>query len=128
MSDHHSHPLAEPKTNSGFPFVMLLGIFSLILLLVVGGLLLGRSDTATEDEDSARSAVRIKNLAELQAADTTQLTTYGWVNQAKGIVHIPIDRAMELVLPSLNAHSEPSLGSSATPAPATQMAPTVPKP
>jgi len=128
MSDQHSHPLAESKTKSGFPFFMLLGILALIIVLVVGGLLLVRSDSATEDEDAARSAVRIKNLAELQSADAAQLTTYGWVNQAKGIVHIPIERAMELVLPSLNAPSGPTAISSATSVPVAPMAPTVPKP
>jgi hypothetical protein len=78
-------------------------LFFLLLLVVVGGLLLEHSGTATETEDADRSAVRIKNLAELQAADTAQLTTYGWNDRAKGIIHIPITRAMELILPSLNA-------------------------
>lgn len=84
---------------------MLLGLGVLILLLaaIAGGLWINSSETATVSEDSSRAAVRVKNLADLQAADSNALTTYGWNDQSKGIVHIPITKAMELVLPSLQA-------------------------
>ena len=104
---HHDSPsqrtLAAGKAGSNF--LLAAGVLFLVLLLVIGGLLLGRSDSATEREDADRAAVRTKNLVELQAADTALLTTYGWNDKAKGIVHLPIDRAMELVLPALNAAS-----------------------
>ena len=29
------------------------------------------------------------------AAEMQRLTTYGWIDKSKGLVHIPIDRAME---------------------------------
>jgi hypothetical protein len=38
------------------------------------------------------------DLRQLQAWEDAQLTNYGWINQTAGIVHIPIERAMELVL------------------------------
>jgi len=97
--------MAHDATKAGSNFLLAAGVLLLVLLLVVGGLLLGRSDSATEREDADRASVRIKNLVELQAADTALLTTYGWNDKAKGIVHLPIDRAMELVLPALNAAS-----------------------
>jgi hypothetical protein len=37
-------------------------------------------------------------LQELRANEDKQLHTYGWVDQKAGVVHIPIDRAMELLL------------------------------
>jgi hypothetical protein len=37
-------------------------------------------------------------LKALRATEEAALTTYGWVEKDKGIVHIPIDRAMELLL------------------------------
>ena len=95
--------MAHDARKAGSTFLLTAGVLILILLLVVGGLLLGRSDSATETEDADRAAVRTKNLSELQAADTALLTTYGWNDKDKGIVHIPIERAMALVLPALNA-------------------------
>lgn len=39
----------------------------------------------------------IADLDALRARESAQLDGYGWVDQAKGRVHIPIERAMELV-------------------------------
>lgn len=81
-----------------------LGIAVVVLLLaaILAGLWINRSTSATEAEDAARSVERTKNLAELQAADTATLATYGWNDRAKGVVRVPITRAMELVLPNLS--------------------------
>jgi hypothetical protein len=43
--------------------------------------LINRDNTTTED----------------RRRDLKTLTTYGWVDRAHGLVHIPIERAMELV-------------------------------
>jgi hypothetical protein len=37
-------------------------------------------------------------LRQLRATEDAILTTYGWVDRKNGIVHIPIDRAMDLLL------------------------------
>jgi hypothetical protein len=39
----------------------------------------------------------LKDLEELRKAETERLTTYGWVDKRAGTVHIPIDRAMDLL-------------------------------
>ncbi len=39
-----------------------------------------------------------RDVYQLKTAQRGILTSYGWVNQASGVVHIPIDRAMELTL------------------------------
>jgi flagellar basal body-associated protein FliL len=98
--DHLSHS-ETPRSSTGI--MLLVGVLILLLAAVIGGLWLNRSSSATETEDADRAAVRTKNLAELEASDSNALTTYGWNDQAKGIVHIPITRAMELVLPTLQA-------------------------
>lgn len=100
MTHHHETSQAPAAKGPG----ILLGIAVVLLLLaaVIAGLWINRSTTATDAEDAARSAERAKNLAELQAADTATLTTYGWNDRAKGVVRVPITRAMELVLPTLN--------------------------
>lgn len=45
-----------------------------------------------------RVAVRKKALAEMRAAEAEDLNSYGWVDQAKGIVRLPIRVAMKLAL------------------------------
>lgn len=38
-----------------------------------------------------------EDLAAFRAAKHDRLTTYGWVDQAHGVVHIPIDEAMKKI-------------------------------
>jgi hypothetical protein len=45
-----------------------------------------------------RAAVRKKALTELRAVEASELTTYGWVDQPKGVVRLPITEAMQLTL------------------------------
>ena len=41
-------------------------------------------------------------LAELHAKEKAAATTYGWVDQATGIVRIPIDEAVQLTIKEIN--------------------------
>ena len=41
---------------------------------------------------------RQKTLAELHAKEAAQAKSYGWVDQKAGVVHLPLERAMELTL------------------------------
>lgn len=45
---------------------------------------------------------RAKALAELRQKELAQATTYGWVDQSKGVVRLPLDRAMELTVRDLS--------------------------
>jgi hypothetical protein len=45
-----------------------------------------------------RVAVRKKALADMRAAETEDLNNYGWLDQAKGIVRLPIAEAKQLAL------------------------------
>jgi hypothetical protein len=102
MSHHES--ISENQTDQGneskkvSPIGALAAILLVILLVIIGTLLLGHSESPTEEEDAARAAVRIKNLSELQAADAVVLS---------GIEsgHMPITKAMEMIVPILNAKS-----------------------
>jgi hypothetical protein len=68
-------------------------------LLIVGGLVWAMKHfTTPPDITAARAAERSKNLAELRAAEVQAMQTYGWVDQGKGIVRLPVDRAMELTV------------------------------
>ena len=37
------------------------------------------------------------NLEEIRAAEEKDINSYGWVDQAHGVVRLPIDRAMDLI-------------------------------
>ena len=45
-----------------------------------------------------RIAVRKKALADLRATEASELESYGWVDQTKGVVRLPINEAMKLAL------------------------------
>jgi flagellar basal body-associated protein FliL len=107
MSPDHTSLSETPRHSTGI--LLLIGVLILLLAAVIGGFWLNRFSSATESEDADRAAVRTKNLAELEATDANALTTYGWNDQGKGIIHIPITKAMELVLPTLQASANKAL-------------------
>lgn len=41
---------------------------------------------------------RAKRLSDLRAHEATDATTYGWVDQKTGVVRIPVQRAMDLIV------------------------------
>ena len=45
-----------------------------------------------------RVALRNKALADLRAAEASELDSYGWVDQSKGVVRLPIAEALKLTL------------------------------
>ena len=45
-----------------------------------------------------RVAVRKKALADMRAAEADDLNNYGWLDQAKGVVRLPIAEAKKLAL------------------------------
>lgn len=66
-------------------------------LLIVGGLVWAmKYYTTPASLLTERAALRTKNLNELKAAETQAMTSYGWVDQSKGIVRLTVDRAVEL--------------------------------
>ena len=50
-------------------------------------------DDATESADAKRPTLR-----ELEVVDKRELTNYGWIDRQRGVVRIPIERAMELLV------------------------------
>ena len=48
--------------------------------------------------EQGRVAVREKALAELRQTEASELGSYGWVDQAKGVVRLPISEAMKITL------------------------------
>lgn len=57
-------------------------------------------DKKLEESDAWKYSVegRAARLTELRGKELTAATTYGWVDQSAGIVRLPVERAMELVV------------------------------
>jgi hypothetical protein len=72
----------------------ILGTFLVMAALVW----LMRHYTQTAPLGADRAAERIKNLKEMRAANEEALNNYAWQDQAKGLVRLPVARAMELTL------------------------------
>jgi len=57
-----------------------------------------------------------EDLVALRAREQARLTSYGWVNREEGVVHVPIERAMELLLeqglPVRKSNAPPATGKS----------------
>jgi hypothetical protein len=101
--------------------VMILLFLGLVALLVVQ-----REHVQTYDE--VRKEHRLKNLAELNAENEKNLTQYHWVDKAKGVVGIPIERAMSLVLAELQSIRPRAAGPINNPLPAGSPSPGVAAP
>ena len=80
-------------------------IISLILIvLMVGGLYVWSRNAGEQFDVHLAAAtptptpVPGEALRELRATEESDLTTYGWVDRKNGVVHMPIDRAIDLTL------------------------------
>ena len=107
------HTDIEPGV--GYRFAVWLAVsMALSAALVYGTFVFLGSRAATNDELTrtyplARGASQeppsprlqtqpFKDVYQLKTEQRGVLTSYGWVDKASGVVHIPIDRAMELTL------------------------------
>ena len=84
---------------------------------------MGQLDPNRQPPEPRLQTRPVQDLATIRAEDDTLLAGYGWVDEPAGVVHIPIEEAMRLVV-------ERGLGGTgATPAPSTSAAPgTAPAP
>lgn len=83
------------EVQRGGPLATIVGVAgSLFLFLIVVELMYlytrPGADPAANDGPSPA-----QKIAEVRAEGRKALTTYGWVDKAKGVARIPIDRAME---------------------------------
>lgn len=81
------------KTKVAVYVIAILGSFLILAALVK------IMQTKTSDSIVAsRNEERRKNLVALQAEATQASKNYGWQDQGKGIIRLPINRAMEVAL------------------------------
>lgn len=74
------------------------GIIAAILLFVIIVVLQAYFYSAEQGELERKVwSQPYETLQQLDANQLEQLNSYGWISEAEGTVHIPIDRAMDLV-------------------------------
>src|ERR1700738_3920451 len=105
-------------------------VIGLVMILLFVGLAIflvsQRENIPTVDEQTAE--VRVKNLAELNAENERILTQYRWIDKNQGVVGIPINRAMDLVVAQLQANKPHAAGPINTPAAPAAVSPTAQAP
>lgn len=68
------------------------------LLIVAALVQLMKQYTRPEPLGQDRTAERYKNLTQQRETDSVQLNQYGWEDAGKGIVRLPIQRAIEIAV------------------------------
>mgnify|MGYP001157853897 FL=1 len=114
---------AANASNPSRPLLRTL-VFALVAVGFFWGItrILQSGAPAGSREEEERAAIRMANLQQLQEANEAALTQYNWVDKEKGIVRLPINVAMEAVIPELNARKPAPAYPIATPEPATEPA------
>lgn len=74
---------------------------------------MGRMDPGRVPAEPRLQTTPVQDLAAVRQADQDLLTSYGWVDEQAGVVHIPVDVAMQMIaqrgLPATPAGAAPSL-------------------
>lgn len=96
MSDTKTSP-----KNFWVTLAAVIGGFAIFLLILFIAYL--PQAPAPLPEGSLTPEARAERLAELRAKEKSLTTTYGWVDKDKGVVRLPVDRAVELTIQELNA-------------------------
>src|SRR2546430_11956107 len=112
---HIAHSRAPFSTWLGV--VLLFALFGVIVLAIIGPMPRG------SDYEETRAKKRMENLKTAQGDAEKALNTYAWVDKNKGVVRIPISRAMELTVADLAQKKPVGAGPIATPPPAPTAAP-----
>jgi hypothetical protein len=105
----------QEKGRSSTPIVITGLVMVLLFCLFV--IFLVSQGQSIPNVEEVKAETRLKNLADLNVENQKILTQYRWIDKSKGVVGIPIDRAMDLVLVQLQSNQPHPAGPVNTPAP-----------
>jgi hypothetical protein len=108
--------------STWFAVVLLFALFGVIVLAIIGPMPRG------SDYEETRAKKRIEKLKTVQEDAEKALNSYVWIDKNKGIVQIPISRAMELTTAQLAQQKPAPAGPIATPQEQAPAAPGSPAP
>ena len=85
------------------PMIAVVGVIATILVIAIVVLLVVVFYRVEADQRYAKDISRPEiEISELTAKQQGNLASYGWVKQERGIVSIPINRAMKLVVAEIS--------------------------
>ena len=93
----------DSTTRNPNRLAVFLGIGAVLVAIPVVFVGFLGAEKAPDAVDLRRAAERLANRTKLDEAAEKQLTTFGWVDKAKGTVHLPISDAIALVVRDLSA-------------------------
>jgi hypothetical protein len=93
MSDATAH---ESKSSFTATLLAAIGGFAIFLVILFVAYLPNKVPPAGDGVKTP--AQRKAALAELRGKEQSAATTYGWVDKDKGIVRLPLERAIELTI------------------------------
>lgn len=86
---------SDPDSSATVAILIAGAILLVVVVVALQGLYGQASQTELRRKIEAEKAVEIESL---RARQLEQLSSYRWVDAKEGVVAIPIDRAMELVV------------------------------
>ena len=89
--------------------VLLFALFGVIVLAIIG------PSPRGSNYEETRAKKRMENLKTSREDADKALNTYAWIDKNKGVVRIPISRAMELTIAQLAQQKPAAAGPIATP-------------
>ena len=100
---------AQADTDTNAPMILTVSLVGAILLLVIV-LALEAVFRQVEETEWDRKVVDVRwaELRETQVRQREALRGYRWVDQGKGVVAIPIERAMELTVRDASRAAAPT--------------------
>jgi len=98
-----SDAAAPSKSGLTLTFAAAIGGFAIFVIILLVAYLPQRPAPLVPGTSAKTPAERKDALAELRAHEATVAGGYAWVDQSKGVVRLPIDRAIELTLRDLAA-------------------------
>jgi hypothetical protein len=108
--------------STWFGVVLLFALFGVIVLAIIGPMPRG------SDYEEKRAKERMEKLKTVHEDAEKALNTYAWIDKAKGVVQVPISRAMELTVAQLAGQKPAPAGPIAAPQEQVAPAPGSPAP
>jgi hypothetical protein len=114
--------MAEHKQKGKNSVAVFITGLVMILLFCGFAIFLVSQGQSIGNVEEVHAQNRLKNLADLNSENQKVLTQYHWVDKSKGVVGVPIDRAMDLVLVELQSIKPHAAGPVNPPTPPPQPA------
>src|SRR5438552_3495509 len=90
--------MAKSRLRIGLALIGILLIVGLLSLFIALSKSTGTSNILRSLITPSPEVSSGEMLKQLRATEDAALNTYGWVDRSKGVVHIPIQHAIDLIL------------------------------